>query len=167
MKLNVELAGKIRLVELTGGPGGLGCAIDGHAFAADVAEIAAGLYSIILERRAFEVRVEPQTESGNLVISVAGERYSASVRDPRDWRRKQGGTAETQGRQQVLAAMPGKVIRVLAKAGETIEAGQGIVVVEAMKMQNEVRAPKSGRVERILVAEGQSVNAGEVLAVVG
>ena len=166
MKLNVELAGKTRRVELTGGPEGWACSVDGRALAADIAEIACGVYSVILEGRAFEVRIELQIEGGKLAMSVAGERYTAGVRDPREWRRKQGGPAETQGRQPVLAAMPGKVIRVLAQAGEAIEAGQGIVVVEAMKMQNEVRAPKSGRVERVLVTEGQSVNACEVLAVV-
>ena len=70
------------------------------------------------------------------------------------------------GRQPVVAPMPGKVVRVLVAAGEAIEAGQGIAVVEAMKMQNEVRSPKSGSVERLFVAEGQTVNAGEVLATI-
>ena len=60
--------------------------------------------------------------------------------------------------------MAGKVVRVLVKAGETVEAGQGLLVVEAMKMQNEIRSPKSGIVERLLAKEGQPVNAGEVLA---
>jgi biotin carboxyl carrier protein len=63
--------------------------------------------------------------------------------------------------------MPGKVIRVLVNAGDEVEAGQGLVVVEAMKMQNEIRSPKKGKVERLPVKEGQAVNAGEVLCVVG
>ncbi|MBI3663579.1 MAG: biotin/lipoyl-binding protein [Acidobacteria bacterium] len=63
--------------------------------------------------------------------------------------------------------MPGKIVRVLAKAGDAVEAGQGLLVVEAMKMQNEIKAPKTGKVEKVLVAEGQTVNAGETLAVVG
>jgi len=62
--------------------------------------------------------------------------------------------------------MPGKVIRLLVKPGEAVEAGQGILVVEAMKMQNEVRSPKSGKVERLLVSENQAVNAGDTLAVI-
>jgi len=66
----------------------------------------------------------------------------------------------------VIAPMPGKVVRVLVRAGEAVEAGKGVVVVEAMKMQNEVRSPKSGKVERLLVSEGQTVAAGEVLAIV-
>jgi len=65
---------------------------------------------------------------------------------------------------QILAPMPGKIIRVLVQAGEKVEAGQGLLVVEAMKMQNEIRSPKSGTVERLLVKEGQPVNAGEILA---
>jgi pyruvate carboxylase subunit B len=60
--------------------------------------------------------------------------------------------------------MPGKVIRLLVKEGETVQAGQGLIVIEAMKMQNEIRSPKSGKVERLLTKEGQTVNVGEVLA---
>jgi biotin carboxyl carrier protein len=62
--------------------------------------------------------------------------------------------------------MPGKVVRVLAKQDDEVEAGQGLFVVEAMKMQNEIRSPKKGKLERLLVIEGQVVNAGEPLAVV-
>jgi biotin carboxyl carrier protein len=62
--------------------------------------------------------------------------------------------------------MPGKVVRVLVKAGEAVEAGQGLLVVEAMKMQNEIKSPKTGKIERLTVSEGQNVNAGEVLAIV-
>jgi biotin carboxyl carrier protein len=63
--------------------------------------------------------------------------------------------------------MPGKIVRVLVKAGDRVEAGQGLLVVEAMKMQNEIRSPKGGTIERVLAEEGQAVNAGEVLCIVG
>jgi biotin carboxyl carrier protein len=63
-----------------------------------------------------------------------------------------------------MSPMPGKVIRLLVNVGDEVEAGQGLVVVEAMKMQNEIRSPKKGKVERVLVSEGQNVNAGEALA---
>ena len=62
--------------------------------------------------------------------------------------------------------MPGKVVRVMVRAGEAVEAGQGLLVVEAMKMQNEIKSPKAGKIERIAAQEGQTVNAGEVLAVI-
>jgi biotin carboxyl carrier protein len=62
--------------------------------------------------------------------------------------------------------MPGKIVSVLAAQGQKIEAGQGLMVIEAMKMQNEIRSPKSGTVERLLAKEGQTVTAGEILAVI-
>ena len=164
MKLTIELDGKPRTVELSRAENGLTFSIDGLAIKADVTEIYPGAYSILIGGRSLEAHVDPH--AGDLLISVAGQEFSVVVRDPREWKRKHGGSVASEGRQQVVAPMPGKVVRVLAKAGEKIEAGQGILVVEAMKMQNEVRAPKSGQVERMLVSEGQSVNAGEVLAVV-
>ena len=87
------------------------------------------------------------------------------IADPRAWRRGRGGSIELEGRQQVAAPMPGKIVRVLVAPGQQVEAGQGLLVIEAMKMQNEIRSPKSGTVEK-LVREGQTVNAGEILAVV-
>jgi biotin carboxyl carrier protein len=71
---------------------------------------------------------------------------------------------EAEGRQQITAPMAGKVVRLLVKSGEKVEVGQGLLVVEAMKMQNEIRSTKSGTVERLLVQEGQTVNASETLA---
>ena len=66
----------------------------------------------------------------------------------------------------MTAPMPGKIVGVLVAAGEIVQAGQGLLVVEAMKMQNEIFAPKSGTLEKLLVREGQTVNAGELLAVI-
>ena len=169
MKLAIELDGKMRSIEIgsdkarANGPAL--CTIDGRGVEADAVEVAPGIYSILIGSSSFEVRVEPDT-MGSLRITVPGREYAARIRDPRQWRRNRGASIEAEGRQRVIAPMPGKVIRVLVKPGETIEAGNGILVVEAMKMQNEVRSPKSGKIERILVSEGQAVSAGEVLAVV-
>ncbi len=142
----------------------LRCELDGRHVEADAIEVDRGVYSILIGGQSFEVRVEPS--GAGMQVSVAGREMPVEVVDPRQWRRHRGAALETEGRQQVVAPMPGKVIRVLVKAGDAVEAGQGLIVVEAMKMQNEVHAPKSGRVERLLVAEGQAVNAGEILAVV-
>src|SRR5262249_9746534 len=89
--------------------------------------------------------------------------FIAEVIDPRAWRGRRQGGVEAEGRQQITAPMPGKIVRVLVKAGDQVESGQGLLVVEAMKMQNEIRSPKSGTVERVLAVEGQAVNAGEPL----
>lgn len=99
-------------------------------------------------------------------MQTGGLEFVAEVIDPRSWRGRRHGGAEAEGRQQITAPMPGKVVRLLVKAGDTVEAGQGLLVVEAMKMQNEIRSPKRGEVERVLVVEGQAVNAGEVLCAV-
>ena len=79
--------------------------------------------------------------------------------------RRKGGL-ELEGAQNVLAPMPGKVVRLLVNAGDTVDAGQGLVVVEAMKMQNEIKSPKKGIVKKVGVKEGAAVNAGDLLATV-
>ena len=169
MKLTVQIRGQDRTVEIARAPGpGMGrlrVTIDGRPVEADAVEVAAGTYSILLGNQAFEVRVRPGLEG--LVVQTAGEEFAVAVVDPRDWSGKRGhGGTEAEGRQQVTAPMPGKIVRVLVKAGDAVEVGQGLLVVEAMKMQNELRAPKSGKVEKLLVSEGQAVNSGETLAIV-
>ena len=130
---------------------------------ADVQEAEPGVYSILLEGRSYEARVE-ETPDG-LVVAVDGERFEISVRDPRKLARHRG-TQRGEGVQAVAAPMPGKVVRVLAAAGDTVNAGQGLVVVEAMKMQNELKAPRAGRLLTMSAREGSTVTAGEVLATI-
>lgn len=130
----------------------------------DAVEVAPGTYSVLINGHSYEVRVEP-AHSG-LRVHAGAREFGVEIDDPRAWRRRRGGALEAEGRQEVLAPMPGKVVRVLAHQGDEVEAGQGLFVVEAMKMQNEIRSPKKGKLERLLVTEGQVVNAGESLAVV-
>ena len=165
MKLEVQIAGRKRNVEVAHEGQRLLVRLDGRELAADAVEVATGTYSILLDGQSFEVRVQPEP-GGRLHVQTCGEEFPVEVRDPRVWRGKRGGVLEAEGRQQVTAPMPGKIVRVLVAAGDKVEAGQGLLVVEAMKMQNEIRAPKSGTVERVLVSEGQAVTAGHVLAIV-
>jgi biotin carboxyl carrier protein len=168
MKLAIELGGKTRALEFGPdagrGNGHIRYEIDGRAVEANALEVEPGIYSILIGGASFEARVEPNVTG--LRITIAGREYPVEIRDPRQWRRNRGAAIEAEGSQRVMAPMPGKVVRVLVKAGEAVEAGKGILVVEAMKMQNEVRSPKSGKIERLLVSEGQAVSAGEVLAIV-
>ena len=165
MKLQIEIAGKKRQVEVAQAGEGLVWTIDGQRVEADATEVSAGIYSILLDGRSFEVRVE--CLGARLRAITAGREFSIAIQDRREWRRNGGGSVAAEGRQQVLAPMPGKIVRVLVSVGDAVRAGQGLVVVEAMKMQNEVRAPKSGTIERVRVIEGQTVNAGEVVVIVG
>ena len=165
MKLEIHLGGKARQVELTQKGGRLTCAIDGLAIQADAVEIAPGIFSILLNGRSLEVRVDPHPEG--LRVHTGHREFPVKVIDPRAWHGARGGAAEAEGRQQIVAPMPGKVVRLLVKQGDAVEAGRGLLVVEAMKMQNEIRSAKSGTVERLLVSEGDAVNSGQLLAVVG
>jgi len=164
MKLEIELGGKTRNVELTRIGERVQCVLDGQLVEADVVEVSPSVFSVLIGGQSFEARVEPA--AAGLRVVVGAHEYAAAIRDPRQWRRHRGAAVEAKGRQQAIAPMPGKVVRVLVKAGDAVEAGQGLVVIEAMKMQNEVRSPKRGTVERLLVSEGQTINAGEVLAIV-
>jgi len=163
MKFEVRIDGRDRIVELNRDVDRWQISIDDRAVDADALEIAPGIFSILLNGKSYEVRVT-LTPAGALTLQTAHHEFSAEVVDPRAWRGRRHGALEAEGRQQILAPMPGKIIRVLIQTGEKVEAGQGLLVVEAMKMQNEIRSPKSGTVERLLVKEGQPVNAGEVLA---
>ena len=116
--------------------------------------------SVLLNGRSYRVI----RGTGNEVW-VNGRRLSMEVFDPRDLRPGKG-NASNHGRQEIAASMPGKVIRVLVVPGDSVEEGQGLVVVEAMKMQNEMKSPKSGRVAEVRARADATVGAGEVLVVV-
>ena len=166
MKYDILINGTRRCVEvsspLTEGSRVI-AVIDGRSVMADAAQISPGVYSILLNGRSLDVTVEEATDG--LLVRINGREFNLEIADPRTWRRGRGGSIELAGRQQVAAPMPGKIVRVLAAIGQQVEAGQGLLVIEAMKMQNEIRSPKSGSVEKIVRA-GQTVVAGEILAVV-
>ena len=122
------------------------------------------VYSVLLDGRVYDARVE-RTPAGSLVIVIDGYRFEIDVRDPRRWSRKDAARAG-EGVQTVATPMPGKVVRVLVTAGDEVTAGQGLLVVEAMKMQNEMKAARAGRVLHVAVKEGDTVAAGDVLATV-
>jgi biotin carboxyl carrier protein len=167
MKFEVHLDGpsgkKTRVVELERGTSVWRVLLDGQPADADAVEIAPHTLSILLNGQSHEIRITPAS-GGKLKLQTGTQEFTAEVIDPRSWSGRRHAHVEAEGRQQILAPMPGKVIRLLVKAGDRVEAGQGLLVVEAMKMQNEIRSPKSGTVERVLAKEGQPVTAGEILA---
>jgi biotin carboxyl carrier protein len=170
MRYEVRLASsnsgeKTRVIELKRDASGWRVTLDGGPMAVDAVEISPNTLSILLESQSFEISVTPSLD-GKLKLQTGSHEFTAEVIDPRAWSGRRHGAVEAEGRQQILAPMPGKVVRLLVKAGDHVEAGQGLLVVEAMKMQNEIRSPKSGIIERVLAKEGQPVNAGEILCIV-
>ena len=161
MKYEILINGANRTAEFN--PLRMQVAIDGRKLAADAAKLSPGTFSILLDGRSFVVTVENDGDS--VLVRTVEREFHVEIFDPLSWQRGRAGVNELEGQQQVTAPMPGKIVRVLAIAGQKVESGQGLLVIEAMKMQNEIRSPKSGIVER-LVQEGQAVNAGEIVAVV-
>lgn len=130
---------------------------------ASVEAVESGIYSVLIDGRSYEVKIVPGP--GNWYVNIRGLHLPVEVTDPRD----SGLAADavpSGGPQKLASLMPGKVIRVLVAEGDHVEAGQGLVVVEAMKMQNEITAPKAGRVFKMMAREGATVSAGEVLAMI-
>jgi biotin carboxyl carrier protein len=169
MKFEVHLdsvAGKTKhVVDLEKDGSSYKVFLDGQLVNADVTLAAPNAVSVLLDGAAFEIHIAPSLD-GTYKLQTGPHEFQADIRDPRAWRGRKQGALEAEGRQQIVAPMPGKVIRLLVKTGDEVEAGQGLVVVEAMKMQNEIRSPKKGKVERLQAKEGQLVNAGDVLCVV-
>jgi len=163
MKFDVHISGQTRTVELHRDADRWRISLDGTPVDGDAVEIAPNIFSILLNGQAHEVRIAPASD-GTLTLQTGHQEFTAEVIDPRAWRGRRHGAVEAEGRQQITAPMPGKVVRLLVQPGDKVHAGQGLLVVEAMKMQNEVCSPKTGTVERLLVQEGQPVNAGQVLA---
>jgi biotin carboxyl carrier protein len=162
MIYEVTLAKKIYRVELTRTGEQWKCMVDGRELTLDVVYGQNGVLSLLLGGKSYEVKQEVVGTETNIV--VGHERFSASVRDPRSFRSRSRAGANEQGVMKIKAPMPGKVVRVLAGVGTQVELGQSVIVIEAMKMQNELKAPKSGVVKKINVAEGAAVDAGQALA---
>ena len=140
------------------------CRVDGREITVDAVFTAADVLSMLVDHRAQEIKREFSV-LGDTHIIIGSERFAAEVRDPRSLRSRRA-AAGVEGPQKLLAPMPGKVVRVLVKEKDQVEAGQGVLVVEAMKMQNEIKSPKKGTVQRLAVSEGSNVNAGETMAVI-
>ena len=165
MKYEVLIDGHLHQVELERAPQDYECTVDGEAFTLDVAMTARDVLSILHNGRNYEAKRE-YSLLGETHIIVGSERFAAEVRDPRSLRSRRAAAGHEAGPAKILAPMPGKIVRVIAAEGDEVEAGQGLVVVEAMKMQNEIKSTKKGTVTKIAVKENSAVNAGDLLAIV-
>jgi biotin carboxyl carrier protein len=174
MKLNLKLyAGsktRDRALELLSKPEGaateghLEFALDGEPREAAWAEISPGVYSILIAGQSYEVQLKRPAGGappGAYNLRVGARQYQVEVQDPRQGRPTVASAPE--GPQEILAPMPGRIVKVLVEEDQPVESGQGLLVIEAMKMQNELRAPRAGVVEKIYVREGIGVESGSKL----
>jgi len=165
----VEAGGTRRTIEVQRAGDRWSITVDGRVASASVSRIE-GRWSLLYggrdetgPRRSYEVVLEPRHRSHQL-IHVDGRVVTVRFLD--EARRSRGTAATEAGVREIVAPMPGRIVKVLVKAGDSVAAHQGLVVVEAMKMENELRAPRSGTVASVRVTEGMSVEANAVLVVV-
>ena len=162
MIYEVSVGEKVFRVDLVREGEGWTCKLDGHPVPINVAPTQEGMLSILLNGKSYEVKQEITATESNIVIG--SQRFSTVVRDPRSLRSRRTTDAGGQGPRKITAPMPGKVVRITATVGSEVEAGQAVIVIEAMKMQNELKSPRKGILKKLSVAEGAAVEAGQALA---
>jgi biotin carboxyl carrier protein len=146
-----------------GKDGALACKVNGKAITTPDARFnERDVLSLVLGNESYEVRHDAIASAPRVVIG--GQSFAYEVRDPRSLGARRAKAASSDGPKKIKAPMPGKVVRIVAAEGTQVEAGQGVIVIEAMKMQNELKSPKAGVVKKIHAAEGVTVNAGDALA---
>jgi biotin carboxyl carrier protein len=148
-------------ISLEGSTGGYTLRLPHRSLTVDAVILAEGSYSLLLDGSSFDVTVQRSPTHYSVIVN--GVPFELALRDPRQLRHQAGAGEDLDGPASVTAPMPGKLVRLIVAEGDSVKEGQGVAVVEAMKMQNELKAPKCGTVEKLCVVEGQAVNAGEVL----
>jgi biotin carboxyl carrier protein len=167
MKLNAVIGDNQGEIQIREDSGRVFAEIDGRRYDLEVHESGAGGYLLISHGQVYECRVEGRAESGKEIEVIVGTNtYSITLNDPRKLKSATSTSAHGDNAARIIAPMPGKVVRVLVEVGTEVAAGDGILVVEAMKMQNEMKSPKAGKVVALNVAPGATVNGGDVLAVI-
>ncbi len=167
MQSEFEVGGRTREVTVTRTGDGFAVAVDGHTWNVDAARIDGQTLSLLVDnvwRKSYDIIATPDPATKQLTVHV-GTTPVTVARNGRRRGRKESG-ASGAGPQRVFAPMPGKVVRILVKAGEAVRARQPLVVVEAMKMENELRAGRDGTIADIHAQEGASVDAGALLIII-
>lgn len=167
MKLKAQLSGKEHDISLDFDNGVAFAEVNARPYEIEIREQADGQYLLVDGSRIYRCRVEARRQSPNsFKVVLRGLTRDITIIDPKRLRGTHSAAAQHAGTAQIISPMPGKIVRVMVEVGARVEAGAGIVIVEAMKMQNEMKSPKAGVVVSINAETGTTVNAGDVLAVI-
>jgi biotin carboxyl carrier protein len=146
---------------------GIEAAVGGRKYSLDVSLVKPGVFLLNWDTRSIEVSVLPEGDISSIsTVSIEGQRISVEILDGRKMLQRPVRNSDRGGASEIRSPMPGKIVRVLLTAGAEVAAGQGIVVMEAMKMQNEMKSSISGRIRKIEVVEGETVRSGDLIAIV-
>jgi len=140
--------------------------VDDREYELEASEVEPSVYLLKNNGRVYQVYVSAAPAEGSCEVTVRNSGFNVTIIDPKRLRGTGSDHAHSGSTAEIKTAMPGKVVRILARVGQNIEKGTSVIVVEAMKMQNEMKSPIDGEVKEIRVAEGSTVNAGEVLVVI-
>jgi biotin carboxyl carrier protein len=165
MRLEAKLNGEVTDLEIRSDESRVIASVGGREYELEVSEVEPGTYLIKSDGRIYEAQVSAKAGHASEVI-VGTDQFLIEIVDPKRLKSAASGKSHDHGLAEIRTAMPGKVVRILAETGQAVEKGTGVIIVEAMKMQNEMRSPKDGVVKEISAAEGATVNAGEVLVVI-
>ena len=167
MKLQAEIGEKLHQIELTRNDESVSAIIDGLSYDVEISEPEPHVYLIKKDGKIFEAYVSPTDGPDQpKKVTINGHEIEIWIFDPKRLRGFAGVGEYDDGLAEIKTAMPGKVVRILLETGAAVEKGDGVLVVEAMKMQNELKSSKAGTVKEIKVAEGDTVSAGDVLALI-
>ena len=167
MKLQAELKNEKHEINIRQNGSHVFAEINGREYELEADEVEPNVFLLKHENKIYQVIVSPgQNVNKPLNVRVGANDFEIKLNDPKKLRSSAGAVGATDGAAEIKTAMPGKVVRILTKVGAEIKQGEGVIIVEAMKMQNEMKSPKDGIVKEIRIAEGATVNAGDILAVI-
>jgi acetyl/propionyl-CoA carboxylase alpha subunit len=146
---------------------GIEAVVSGREYSLEVSVVKPGMFLLHWGTRSIEVSVLPEGNMSSIsTVSIEGRRITVEILDGRKILQRTVRNSDRGGASEIRSPMPGKIVRVLVTAGADVVAGQGIVVMEAMKMQNEMKSSISGRIRKIEVVEGETVRSGDLIAIV-
>ena len=161
MKLQATIGGEKHEVETRRGGEKVFARVDDREYELEASEVEPNVFLLKHENRIYQIYVAP-----NGFVNIGDHQLEITLSDPKRLRGASAAGAGIDGVSEIKTAMPGKLVRVLVEVGAEIKQGEPVLVVEAMKMQNEMKSPKDGTVKEIRFAEGATVNAGDVLAII-
>jgi biotin carboxyl carrier protein len=168
MTFDIEINGRARVVSVERAAAGrYRVTVDGTPHLIDAERVGSFGLSLLMDGGVSrDVQIAPGGAPGEMLVRLDGRTAAALIDGRRTGRASADGGTHARGEQAVVAPMPGRIVRLLVSRGDDVAARQGVVVVEAMKMENELRSPKAGRVKDVAVTAGASVEAGRVLIVI-